>query len=326
MSIFSIKTCMVSAAISVAMSAFSPAVIAQEYPSRPIKLVVPFGPGSVSDLLGRLVAKNLAESLKQPVVVENRAGASGNIGTGEVAAAAPDGYTLLLGATSTNAVNGSLYKNLKYDVPGSFAPITNVATVANVLVVNPDVPAKSVKELLALLPKSSFNYASTGTGGSMHLSGELFKSMTKTEMLHVPYKGGGAAMADLLPGRVQLMFCNLPLCLPHIQSGKLRALAVTSSKRSGLLPDVPTMSEAGLPGYEVNGWFGLFAPAKTDPAIIEKLNAATRAALELPEVKQLLKAQGAEPAGGPSADFKKFVNAEADKWAKVIKEAGIKVE
>lgn len=327
MSIFSIKACVASAAFSVAMSALAPAAFAaQEYPSKPIKLVVPFGPGSVSDILARLVAKNLSESLKQPVVVENKAGASGNIGTGDVAAAAPDGYTLLLGATSTNAVNSSLYKNLKYDMLADFAPITNVATVANVLVVSSDVPAKSVKELLALLPKSNYAYASTGTGGSMHLSGELFKSMTKTQLLHVPYKGGGAALADLLPGRVQMMFCNLPLCLPHIQSGKLRALAVTSSKRSALLPDVPTMSEAGLPGYEVNGWFGLFAPAKVDPAIVKTLNAATRKALELPEVKQLLKSQGAEPAGGPSEDFKKFVQAEHDKWAKVIQDAGIKVE
>ncbi|MGP1615319.1 MAG: tripartite tricarboxylate transporter substrate-binding protein, partial [Pollutimonas bauzanensis] len=234
--------------------------------------------------------------------------------------------TLLLGPTSTNAVNPSLYKDLKFQPLRDFAPITNVATVANVLVVNPQVPAKTVGELISLLPGQKYSYASTGNGGSMHLSGELFKSLTNTQMLHVPYKGGGAALADLLPGRVEAMFCNVPLCLSHIESGKLRALAVTSAQRSALLPQVPTMAEAGLPGYEVNGWFGLFAPAKVDPAIVEKLNAEVQKILNQPEVKQQLLALGAEPAGGSVRDFTQFVQAEHDKWAKVIKDAGISLE
>jgi len=319
------------AAIALAAAALTVVPVAAQaqttaYPNKPINLIVPFGPGSVTDLLARIVAKGLGDSLGQSVIVQNKAGAAGNIGAAEVAAAPADGYTLLLGPTSTNAVNSSLYKNLKYQPLRDFVAITDVATVANVLVVNPEVPAKNVKELIALLPTKEYSYASTGNGGSMHLSGELFKSITKTPMLHVPYKGGGAALADLLPGRVQVMFCNLPLCLPHIQSGKLNALAITSSKRSALLPDVPTMAEAGLPDYEVNGWFGLFAPAKVDPAIVQKLNAEMKKILDKPEIKQQLSAQGAEPDWSTSEQFTKFVTAEHDKWAKVIKEAGISIE
>lgn len=329
MRIFSIKTRLASAVFGTAIMALAvtpAAAQAVQYPTKPIRLIVPFGPGSVTDTLARILAQNLTESLHQSVIVENKAGASGNIGAGEAAAAPADGYTLLLGPTSTNAVNPILYKDLKFNSLRDFVPITNVATVANVLVVSPDVPAKSVKELIALLPTVKYAYASTGTGGSMHLAGEMFKSMTKTDILHVPYKGGGAALTDLLPGRVQLMFCNLPLCLPHIKSGKLRALAVTSAKRSALLPEVPTMAESGLPDYEVTGWFGLFAPVKVDPAIVQKLNAATRATLDKPEVKKLLLAQGAEPAGDTSEAFAKFVNEEHAKWTKVIQDAGIKVE
>jgi tripartite-type tricarboxylate transporter receptor subunit TctC len=318
-----------AAALVAAAMAILPSVAkaqAASYPAKPINLIVPFGPGSVTDLLARIVAKGLGDSLGQSVIVQNKAGAGGNIGAAEVAAAPADGYTLLLGPTSTNAVNSSLYKNLKYQPLRDFVAITDVATVANVLVVSPEVPAKNVKELIALLPTKEYSYASTGNGGSMHLSGELFKSITKTPMLHVPYKGGGAALADLLPGRVQVMFCNLPLCLPHIQSGKLNALAITSSKRSALLPDVPTMAEAGLPDYEVNGWFGLFAPAKVDPAIVQKLNDEMKKILDKPEIKQQLSAQGAEPDWSTSEQFTKFVTAEHDKWAKVIKEAGISIE
>ncbi|MFT0545968.1 Bug family tripartite tricarboxylate transporter substrate binding protein [Allopusillimonas ginsengisoli] len=306
----------------------SPVAVAQadSYPSKPITLVVPFGPGSVTDTLGRIAAKGLTDSLGQPVVVENKPGAGGNIGAAAVARAQPDGYTLLLGPTSTNAVNPSLFKNLPFDPLKDFIPVTNVATVANVLVVNPDVPVKSVKELIELASKENLSYASTGNGGSMHLSGEMFNSMTKSKILHIPYKGGGAALNDLLPGRVQVMFCNLPLCLPHIKSGKLRALAVTSTQRSALLPDVPTMSEAGLKGYEVNGWFGLFVPANTDPAIVEKLNAVMRKILDQPDTKKQLLAQGAEPGGGSAKEFDAFVRAEHDKWAKVIKDAGISIE
>ena len=297
-----------------------------EYPSRPIVLVVPFGPASVTDILGRIAAKGLSDALGQPVVVENKPGAGGNIGATMAARAAPDGYTLLLGPTSTNAVNPSLFKNLRFDALRDFIAVSNVAIVPNVLVVNPDVSVQSVKELIAVAKKGNLSYASTGNGGSMHLSGELFNSMTNANLVHIPYGGGGAALNDLLPGRVQVMFCNLPLCLPHIKSGKLRALAITSSQRSALLPDVPSMAEAGLPQYEVNGWFGLFVPAKTDPAIVNKLNAEVRKILDKPEIRAQLKAQGAEPAGGPSIEFGAFVKAEHDKWAKVINDARITLE
>ncbi|HLV28999.1 MAG TPA: tripartite tricarboxylate transporter substrate binding protein [Burkholderiaceae bacterium] len=298
---------------------------AANYPERSITMVVPFGPGSVTDLLARIVAKGIGDDLGQSVVVHNKAGAGGNIGAAEVANAAPDGYTLLVGPTSTNAVNPTLFKNIKFGLD-DFAPISNIATVPNVLVVHPDVPATTVAEFIELSKKRQLSYASTGNGGSMHLSGELFQSMSGADLMHVPYKGGGAALADLLPGRVDAMFCNLPLCLPHIESGKLRALGVTSRQASSLLPDVAPIAENGLPGYEVTGWFGLFAPAKVDPAIIDKLNASLMKTLNDEGIKQQLLAQGAETDGSSPAEFDQFVRAEHDKWARVIKEAGISIE
>lgn len=298
---------------------------ADKYPERSVTMIVPFGPGSVTDLLARIAANGLSESLGQSFVVHNKAGAGGNIGAAEVAAAAPDGYTLLVGPTSTNAVNPSLFKNIKFGIE-DFTPISNIAKVPNVLVVHPDVPAKSVSEFIELAKKRELTYASTGNGGSMHLSGELFSNLSGIKMLHVPYKGGGDALADLLPGRIDAMFCNLPLCLPHIESGKLRALGVTSTQASPLLPEVGPIADQGLPGYEVTGWFGLFAPAGVDPQIIEKLNKGLLATLDDEEVKRQLLAQGAEPDGSSPEDFDKFVRAEHDKWAKVIQEAGITLE
>lgn len=298
---------------------------AEKYPERTVTMIVPFGPGSVTDLLARIAANGLGESLGKSFVVHNKAGAGGNIGAAEVAAAAPDGYTLLIGPTSTNAVNPSLFKNIKFGID-SFTPISNIAKVPNVLVVHPDVPAKSVSEFIELAKKRELTYASTGNGGSMHLSGELFSNMAGIKMLHVPYKGGGDALADLLPGRVDAMFCNLPLCLPHIESGKLRALGVTSTQASSLLRNVGPIADQGLPGYEVTGWFGLFAPAGVDAQIVEKLNKGLLAILDNEEVKRQLLAQGAEPDGSSPAEFDKFVRAEHAKWAKVIQEAGISLE
>lgn len=318
---------MVVAAMPIAMLAPAAAVAqtAQAYPERAITMVVPFGPGSVTDLLARIAAKGMGDSLGQSIVVHNKAGAGGNIGAAEVAAAAPDGYTLLVGPTSTNAVNPSLFSNIKFGID-DFTPISNIATVPNVLVVHPDLPVKSVAEFIALSKKRQLSYASTGNGGSMHLSGALFARMSGADLMHVPYKGGGAALADLLPGRVDAMFCNLPLCLPHIESGKLRALGVTSAKGSALLPDVGPIADLGLPGYEVTGWFGLFAPAKVDPEIVRKLNGSLLKILDDEEVKRQLLAQGAEPAGGTPEEFDRFVRAEHAKWARVIKEAGISIE
>lgn len=298
---------------------------AKNYPERAITMVVPFGPGSVTDLLARIAANGMGESLGQSIIVQNKAGAGGNIGAAEVAGAKPDGYTLLVGPTSTNAVNPILFKDLKFGLD-DFTPISNIATVPNVLVVHPDVPAKNVKEFIALSKERELTYASTGNGGSMHLSGEMFTTMSGVKMLHVPYKGGGDALADLLPGRIDAMFCNLPLCLPHIESGKLRALGVTSPQSSPLLPDVAPIADQGLPGYEVTGWFGLFAPAGVDPAITGKLNVSLLKILEDDEVKRQLLAQGAEPDGSSPQAFDTFVRAEHDKWARVIKEAGISIE
>jgi tripartite-type tricarboxylate transporter receptor subunit TctC len=317
-----------AAALTLAV-AVVPTALAQTaaYPSKPIRLVVPFGAGSVTDQLARTVGAGLAEALGQSVVVENKSGAGGNIGAGYVAAAEPDGYTLLMGAASTNAINPSLYTNLKYDPLKDFAPVANFASVTNVLVVNPEVKARSVSELIESLKKSdAYSYASGGAGGSQHLSAELFKSMSSTDMLHIPYKGGSEPLPDLIANRVQVMFCNLPVCLPHIKSGKLVALGVTSSKRSPLLPEVPTISESGLPGYSVEGWFALFAPAKVPVEIVDRLHDETAKLLARPEVQELIRRQGAEPNGGTREEFARFVQAEHDKWAKVIRDANIRIE
>lgn len=315
-------------AMAVAATAIATGSLAQaaDYPDKPIRLVVPFGPGSVTDLLARIVGNKLSIALGQPVVVENKAGAGGNIGAAQAASAPADGYTLLLGPASTNAINPSLYKNLSFDPLRDFAPITHVASVANVLVVHPDVPANSVSELTALLKKKDYSYASGGAGGSQHLSAELFKSMSETKIEHIAYKGGAAALTDLLSGRVEIMFCNLPVCLPHIQSGKLRALAVTSATRSQLLPQVPTMDEGGIKGYVVDGWFGLFAPAAVPKEIQQQLNREVVAILNTPEVQKLMLAQGAEPVANSQEAFASFVAAEHAKWAKVIRDAGISQE
>ncbi|MEI2415264.1 tripartite tricarboxylate transporter substrate binding protein [Orrella sp. JC864] len=313
---------------SLALSALLPAAHAQAdgYPDKPIRMVVPFGPGSLTDQLARTVASGLAESLGQSVVVENKAGAGGNIGAGYVANSTPDGYTLLMGAASTNAINPSLYKNLKFDPLKDFVPVANVASVANVLVVNPQVKARSVAELIDELKANSYSYASGGAGGSQHLSAELFKTLSGTDMVHIPYKGGSEPLPDLMSNRVQVMFCNLPVCLPHIQSGKLVALGVTSTERSPLLPEVPTIAQAGLPGYSVDGWFALFAPAGVPAPIVERLHQETASLLAKPEVQEQIRRQGAEPNQGSQQEFARFVQAEHDKWAKVIRDAGISIE
>ncbi|NMM86993.1 hypothetical protein B2J88_21930 [Rhodococcus sp. SRB_17] len=294
------------------------------YPSKPVQIVVPFAAGSVTDLLARIVAQRLAEALGQPVVIDNKAGADGNIGAAYAAAAAPDGYTLMMGAASTNAINPSLHKNLRFDAMRDFAPITNVAAMPNVLVVGPQVPARSVKDFIDAAKTDQYSFASSGAGGSMHLSGELFKNMAQIpDFLHVPYKGGSAPVTDVMGGRVSAMFCNLPLCLPHIRSGKLTALGVTSTKRSPLLPDVPTIAQAGVPGYDVEGWFGLFAPAGVPKPILTRLNQEVVRILQEPKVRELLLAQGAEPIGDSPEAFGAFVKKEHDRWAKAIHAAGI---
>nr|WP_224082591.1 tripartite tricarboxylate transporter substrate binding protein [Cupriavidus laharis] len=296
------------------------------YPDRPIRLVVPYTPGGVTDLLARAVAKALSERVQQSVIVDNRAGAGGNIGAEVVAKSPADGYTLLMGSAATQAINASLYKRLPYDHIKDFAPITLVAEVPNILVVNPLMPARNVSELIAYgkANPDKLSFGSSGTGGTIHLSGELFKSMAGVKMLHVPYKGSAPAVSDLLAGQINLMFDSS--VAPYVKSGKLRALAVTSAKRSPVLPDVPTMAEAGLPGYEATAWFGILAPAGTPPSIVDKLNKNLVAILRDAEMRKWMQSQGADAIGDTPSEFAAYIKTETAKWARVVKEAGVSAD
>ena len=316
------------AIVAASLFAVSLAFAQADYPSKPIRLVVPFPPGGTTDILARAVAQKLTEAWGQQVIVDNRPGAGGNIGSDLVAKAAPDGYTLLMGTVGTHAINPSLYARMPYDAQKDFAPVILVASVPNVLEVDPSLPVHTVQELIAYARANpgKLNFASSGNGTSIHLSGELFKAMTGVKMTHVPYKGSAPALADLVGGQVQLMFDNLPSSLGLIKGGKLRAIAVTSTARSSALPDVPTLAESGLPGYEASSWFGVLAPARTPPAIIAKLNAAIDAWLASPEAKDKLASQGAVAAGGTPADFAHWIAGETVKWAKVVKASGAHID
>jgi tripartite-type tricarboxylate transporter receptor subunit TctC len=317
------------AAFAAVAFTFAACALAQSnYPTKPIRLVVPFPPGGATDILAREVAQRLTEAWGQSVVVDNRPGAGGNIGTELVAKSAPDGYTLEMGTVGTHAINASLYSKLPYDHVKDFAPVILVAGVPNVLVVNLSLPVNSVQELIAYAKANpgKLNFASSGSGTSIHLSGELFKVMAGVDMTHVPYKGSAPALQDLIGGRVQLMFDNLPPSLPQIKGGKLKALAVTSSTRAPALPDTPTIAESGLPGFEASSWFGVLAPAGTPPAIIAKLNAEIAKWLTTPEAREKLLALGADAAGGTPEDFARHIQLETTKWAKVVKDSGAKVD
>lgn len=304
------------------------AVQAQDFPNQTIKIVVPFAPGGSTDIMARIVAEGLTTRLHQQVVVDNRTGAGGNIGAEAVAKAAPDGYTLVMGSIGTHATNSLIYPRMPYDTQNDFDPITQVAAVSLVLVVHPSVPAKSVKELIALLEKEPgrYNYASGGVGASQHLAGELFKYMTKTNMLHVPYKGSASALNDLLSGRVPIMFADLPLVLAHIHGGKLRALAIGDATRSPAMPDVPTVSEAGVPGYVANAWYGLFARAHTPAPVISKLQTEVASILQQAPVRKRMTELGATPIGSTPQDFRAFQLSEIQRWKKVVDSAQIKME
>ena len=302
--------------------------LAQSYPSRPVRLVVPFPAGGTTDILARAMAEKLSGALGQQFVVDNRPGAGGNIGSDIVAKSQPDGYTLLMGTVGTHAINPSLYPKMPYDHVKDFVPVVLVAGVPNVLVVNPTVPAKTVAELIALAKEKpgTINFASSGNGTSIHLSGELFKLLAGVQIAHVPYKGSAPALTDLIGGQVQIMFDNLPSALPHIKGGKLRALAVTSSKRAPALPDLPTIAESGVAGFEASSWFGILAPAATPRDIVQRINAEANKALHAPDMREKLLAQGAEAVGNSPEFFADYIRTETVKWAKVVKDSGARVD
>lgn len=311
----------------------APAFAADPYPTKPIRLVVPFPAGGTTDILARAVAAELSKLPGWNVVVDNKPGAGGNIGSDIVAKAAPDGYTLLMGTVGTHGINQSLYAKLPFDPIKDFVPITEVAAVPNVLVVNPAFAQQhninSVNDLIgyARANPGKLNMASSGNGTSIHLAGELFKTQTKTFMVHFPYRGSGPALTDLSGGTMQVMFDNLPSSMQLIKSGKLKALAVTSAKPSPALPDLPTVAAAAkLPNYEASSWFGLLAPAGTPPDIVNRIQQEVAKSLATPAVRERMLAQGADPIGNTPDQFAKFIRAETTKWAKVVKDSGAKVD
>jgi tripartite-type tricarboxylate transporter receptor subunit TctC len=292
-----------------------------------VKIVVPFPAGGTTDILARQLAKELGERWGKPVIVDNKAGASGTIFSEQLARMPPDGHTLMLTATH-HVINPGLYKNLKYDTRTDFTPLAQVAAVPNVLVVHPSFPPKTVQQLVAYAKANpgKVNFGSSGTGGANHLSGELFKLMAGVEMVHVPYKGAATALTDLLGGQIPMMFDSVPGVLQHIQSGKLLALGVTSLKRSPALPNVPTIDEAGLKGFEATAWFGLYAPGRMDPKLREKLAGDVRQVLQSANIRSQFAALGAEPGSMTQAQFTSFVDAELTKWVKVISDANVKID
>ncbi len=299
---------------------------AQSFPEHPIKLISPWPPGGSNDTFSRLIASRLVKPLGQPVIVENRPGATGTLGVGQVARAPADGYTIVMGSSPTHATAAAIYPTLPYDPVRDFAPVTMVGTVSNVLVVHPTVPAKTVQELIALARQNpgQLTFSSSGNGSSQHLSGEMFKVMTAVDMLHVPYKGAAPAVADILAGHVKLGFHNMPDVVPHLKSGGLRAIAVTAAKRAAALPDVPTIAESGVPGYAAEVWFGVFAPAGTPRPVVDRLHAEISKALADPEIKEKLESLGNEVSGiGPDA-FSAYVKTEVSRWADIVKKAEVK--
>ncbi len=295
---------------------------AQDYPVKPIRLIVPFAPGGSSDTVSRLVAQKLSAAFGQQVVLENRAGAGGNIGMDAVAKAAPDGYTLLFAAGSA-AINVSLYDKMPFDPLKDLVPVSHVCNVNGILVVHPSVLARTLKEFidLARTRPDAINYASAGSGTVVHLAGEMFKSLARVNLTHVPYKGSGPALTDLLGGQVQAMFANMPGTMQHVKADKLRVLAVTGARRSPLLPDVPAVAEL-VPGYAASTWFGVFAPAGTPAAIVTRVNAEIGKALAAPDLLATLRAEGAEPVGGSAEQFAQFFREEVSRWGAVVRASG----
>ena len=318
-----------AALLAAAISApFAGSALAQTYPDKPIRLIVGFAPGGFTDVLARLIGQKLQERLGQTVIVENKAGAAGTLGADIVAKAKPDGYTLLLGHSNSNAVAPALYPKLPYDVLKDFTPIIRVATTPLLLTVTPSIPARDVASFVALAKKSpgALRFASSGIGSAQHLAAARFMLSTKTQMTHVPYKGSGQAITDLLSGQVDLNFESPPNVLPHSQAGKLRVLAITSNKRSPLLPDVPTLAEAGVPNAEMLQWFAVLGPAGLPREITQKLNAEIGAILRQPDVVEKIASQGGEIVAGPPEQFASFLAADTAAWGRLVKEAGIRLE
>ena len=303
-------------------------VCAQNYPAKPIRFIVPFAPGGGTDLLGRTIAQKLNEAWGQTVVVDNRAGGGGNIGTDMVAKSAPDGYTLVMGYVGNLAINPFLFRSLPYDSVRDFAPITLAATAPNVLVAHPSVPAKSVKELVALVKSKpgGLNYASAGNGTVGHMVAELFKTVTETNIIHIPYKGNGPAISDMLGGQVQLMFSAPATVLQHVKSGRLRALATAGSKRAAGLEDVPTFAETGYPTVEASAWYGVLAPANTPQLIVAKLHDEIVRILQTPDVKERFATHGYDAVTCTPQEFAQIIKNDLDKWQKVVKASGARVD
>ena len=307
---------------------FGGIALAQPYPSHSVKIVVPFPPGGSNDIIARILAQKLGERSGQPFVVENRGGAGGNIGADTVAGSDPDGYTLLLTAPPPLTTNGALYKSQKYDPSQAFAPVALVATVPIVLAVNPSLPVKTVAELVALAKSKpgTLNFGSSGNGSTNHLAGELLKSMTGIDIVHVPYKGAAPAMTDLIGGHIPVMFDNMPAVLPQVQSHVINAIAVAGAVRASALPDVPTVAESGVPGFEAFSWFGLVAPAKTPAPVLAKLQGDVEAILKMPDVQKRFTELGAEPGTLSGNAFGKFLAEDTAKWTKIIKASGATVD
>ncbi len=322
------KARLATAALGIAAAVAAPLTAqAQAFPAQPVKIVVPFPAGGTTDILARQLAKELQDRWGKPVIVDNRAGASGTIFSEQLARMPADGYTLMLTATH-HVINPGLYKNLKYDTRTDFTPLAQVAAVPNVLVVHPSFPPKSVQELVAYAKANpgKVNFGSAGNGGANHLSGELFKSLAGVDMVHVPYKGAAPALNDLLGGQIPMMFDSVPGVLQHIQSGKLRALGVTSLKRSAALPEVPTIDQAGLKGFEATAWFGLYAPGRMQPQLRDKIAGDVLQALQSTGIRSQFASLGAEPGAMTQAQFAVFVDAELTKWLKVIADAKVKID
>ena len=318
---------LVAVAVMVSAGGPGPAAAQQPYPSRPIRIISPFPPGGGNDALCRIVAQKLGENVRQQVIVENRAGANGIVGTEVAARSAPDGYTIVL-IPSGHAVNATLYKKLPYDSLNDFAPITLVGSSPLVLALHPSLPARNVKELIALAMArpGELTYVSAGIGSSGHLGGALFEALTGTRMVHVPYKGMALAITDLMSGQVSLTFGTSLSVVPHVRAGRLRALATTGAKRSPALPDLPTVAEAGVPGYEASLWYGFAGPARMPADIVQRLHAAIVAVLQLPDIRERLASQGVDPQYNTPEEFAKLLVTDLERWARVIKRTGIQPE